>query len=253
MARPFLSVAVPRVVVPSLKTTEPVGMVAAGAFESTAAVNGSIWPDKIVNDGTLAVVVVVAFVTTCTREDDALDLSETSPVYLTESEWVLAIGREVTRVTAPASFKAPVPRMVAPSWKLTVPVGVPTDGLSFETVAVRVTCCPGAMGPVESVISTVLVVESDTLFVDMRIRGSNGSGSGKSVDRMRFCRRICQDDRDVLQSFADFMNHLALVSYCLASTITSTPFRSVGHALFAESAFNRGVSRRGMGCAWVTM
>ena len=43
-------------------------------------------------------------------------------------------------------LSVPVPRMVAPSSKVTLPVGVPVAGLMAVTVAVKVTDCPKTEG-----------------------------------------------------------------------------------------------------------
>ena len=55
---------------------------------------------------------------------------------------------EVLRVADP-ELSAPVPRVLAPSLKVTVPVGVPAPGANAFTVAVNVTCCPNNDGLVE--------------------------------------------------------------------------------------------------------
>jgi len=43
-------------------------------------------------------------------------------------------------------LKVPVPRVVAPSLKVTVPVGVPEPGDAAATVAVKVTDWPNVLG-----------------------------------------------------------------------------------------------------------
>src|SRR5207249_4668774 len=48
----------------------------------------------------------------------------------------------VTNVAWPEPFRVPVPRVLEPSLKVTVPVAVPPPGLFAVTVAVKVTACP---------------------------------------------------------------------------------------------------------------
>src|SRR2546425_10540052 len=48
----------------------------------------------------------------------------------------------VTNVAWPEPSRVPVPRVLEPSLKVTVPVGVPAPGLFAVTVAVKVTDCP---------------------------------------------------------------------------------------------------------------
>ena len=53
--------------------------------------------------------------------------------------WVPTARALVVSVATPEPFKVPVPRLVAPSRKVTVPVGVPVPGATAVTVAVKVT------------------------------------------------------------------------------------------------------------------
>ena len=48
----------------------------------------------------------------------------------------------MVKVARPPASSVPVPRTVAPSLKVTVPVGVPAPGLTAATVAVNVTAWP---------------------------------------------------------------------------------------------------------------
>ena len=59
-------------------------------------------------------------------------------------------------LATPELFKVPVPRMLVPSWKTTVPVGVPPLPL---TVAVKVTALPAADGFGEELIVVVLAAK----------------------------------------------------------------------------------------------
>ena len=60
------------------------------------------------------------------------------------------------KVAVPA-VRVPVPKRVAPSKKLTVPVAVPAPGETALTVAVKVTDCPKTEGLVEDVNSVVVL------------------------------------------------------------------------------------------------
>ena len=63
-------------------------------------------------------------------------------------ECAAADSVEVTKVAVPL-LSAPVPKVVAPSLKVTVPVGVPAPGADAVTVAVKVTDCPKTDGLAE--------------------------------------------------------------------------------------------------------
>ena len=53
---------------------------------------------------------------------------------------------EVEKDATPDPLSTPVPIGVAPSRKVTVPVGIPTPGAIALTVTVNVTDCPGVLG-----------------------------------------------------------------------------------------------------------
>src|SRR5215217_1681587 len=59
-------------------------------------------------------------------------------------EWLAVVSTAVVSVACALPLSAPVPRVVAPSMKVTVPVGVP--GVVDVTVAVKVTDCPTTEG-----------------------------------------------------------------------------------------------------------
>jgi hypothetical protein len=63
------------------------------------------------------------------------------PVYSAVIEWDATLSALVERVAWPP-LNAPVPKVVAPSLKVTDPVGVPLPGETAETVAVNVTDWP---------------------------------------------------------------------------------------------------------------
>ena len=65
VAAPPLSVPVPRVVLPSLNVTVPVGVPLAGAAAATVAVNVTDWPKTDGFDEDVTAVVLLAWFTTC--------------------------------------------------------------------------------------------------------------------------------------------------------------------------------------------
>src|SRR6266404_1847971 len=71
----------------------------------------------------------------------------------------------------PELFRVPVPRVLGPSLKVTVPVGVPAPGLFAFTVAVKVTACLDTewrseeVRPVVVPGSVVVVVDVDVVVV----------------------------------------------------------------------------------------
>ena len=60
--------------------------------------------------------------------------------------WLPTASDEIANVAAPAPSSAPVPRTVAPSLNVAVPVGVPAPGAVAETVAVNVVLPPVTVG-----------------------------------------------------------------------------------------------------------
>ncbi len=77
--------------------------------------------------------------------------------YTAVMEWLPTLRVEVEKVATPED-KVPVPSVVVPSLKVTVPVGTAVPGALATTVAVKVTDWPGFDGLSEEV--TELVVES---------------------------------------------------------------------------------------------
>jgi hypothetical protein len=63
---------------------------------------------------------------------------------------------DVENVATPAALRAPVPSVVAPSRKVTVPVGIPEPGGAAATTAETVTACPNVDG--FGIDATVVVV-----------------------------------------------------------------------------------------------
>ena len=69
----------------------------------------------------------------------------------------------VTNVAWPEAFRVPVPRVLGPSLKVTVPVGVPAPLVFAFTVAVKVTGCPDTDGLIEE--TTPVVVPGSVVVV----------------------------------------------------------------------------------------
>src|SRR6516164_6764232 len=100
--------------------------------------------------------------------------------------WLPAASEEVAKVALP-EFNVVVPSVVAPSKKVTVPVGVPDPGATALTVAVNVTDCPRADGFTDDITTVALLflllvggrVKLVT-FVPQSAPGLLGSGSASS-------------------------------------------------------------------------
>ena len=69
----------------------------------------------------------------------------------------------VTNAAWPEAFRVPVPRVLGPSLKVTVPVGVPAPLVFAFTVAVKVTGCPDTDGLIEE--TTPVVVPGSVVVV----------------------------------------------------------------------------------------
>src|SRR5204862_36269 len=68
----------------------------------------------------------------------------------------LAPEAMVVNVAWPEPSRMPVPRVLDPSLKVTVPVGVPAPGLFAVTVAVKVTDCPDTDGLADELTNVVV-------------------------------------------------------------------------------------------------
>lgn len=69
-------------------------------------------------------------------------LKRASPPYAAVIECVPTASVAVVKEACPRLLRVPVPRVVTPSKKVTVPVGVPDPGLTGATVALKVTVLP---------------------------------------------------------------------------------------------------------------
>ena len=150
-------VPVPSVVLPTLKLTVPVGVPPFNEVTVTIAVNVTSWPTLDGFGAELSKVAVVPLSTVCVSVADVLPAYCTSPPYtaLIDSE---PAGKLVVVNVACPELSVPVPRMVGPCLKVTVPVAA--DGL---TLAVNATGCPTKDGFNDGV-SEVVVAVWDTTF-----------------------------------------------------------------------------------------
>ena len=70
--------------------------------------------------------------------------------------WFPTANAEVEKVALPPASVA-VPRVTAPSTKLTIPVGVPEPGTTADTVAMKVTDWPNTVGFKEDAVVAELL------------------------------------------------------------------------------------------------
>src|SRR5947208_1019748 len=179
LARPWLRVRLLQLVMavpPSWKVTFPAGVPAPGLLAVTVAVKVT---DCLNTDGLTEELadVVVPYFTVCVSLEEVLPLKFASPPYDALIEWEPTASVLVTNVAWPEPFRAPVPRVLEPSLKVTVPVGVPAPGLFAVTVAVKVTDCPDTDGLVEEltrvvVLGSVVVVVGAAVVVVVVVVGA---------------------------------------------------------------------------------
>jgi hypothetical protein len=127
VALPLLSGPVPRIFEPSLKLTTPVA-----AEGDTVAVNVTACPNETLTLEAVSVTVVDGLVIVTETAELALLLHALSPPYSAVREWDPAV-KDVVEKDALPPLSVPVPSVVVPSLKVTVPVQ-----LAGATVAVRV-------------------------------------------------------------------------------------------------------------------
>jgi hypothetical protein len=82
---------------------------------------------------------VAARLTFCVKGEDVLVANVLSPLYAAMIVWDPALKIVVGNMAWPEPFRTPVPSMIGPSDKVTVPVGTPPEAV---TVAVNVTDWP---------------------------------------------------------------------------------------------------------------
>jgi len=142
----LVRVPVPRVFAPSLKVTVPVAL--AG---NTDAVRVTLCPNVEVLDDEVSPVVVVTWLTVWVSTGDVLPALFASPAYTAVMEWDAVESPAVGNVAVPLARVA-VPRVLAPSLKVTVPVA-----FAGNTDAVRVMLCPNVEGLADEVSPVVVV------------------------------------------------------------------------------------------------
>jgi hypothetical protein len=194
VAVPELTEPVPSVAAPSKKVTVPVFTVAVdGELAVTVPVKVTGWPKTAGFADELMVVVVLAAFTVCVREDEVLALKLASPPYDAVMVWLAAANVAIVNVVLP-EVNIAVPRVEAPSRKVTLPVGVPVAGDTGLTVAAKVADWPNTVGLIKELSAVMLLPDS-------RVRSSNNSRLGRLrigfrrslLDRALFLRTLAID------------------------------------------------------------
>src|SRR5262245_9447629 len=70
--------------------------------------------------------------------------------------WPPAVAKLALIVAVPSGATGEVPRITAPSLKVTVPVGVPAPGVTADTVAVKITAWPVTVGLADEARATAV-------------------------------------------------------------------------------------------------
>src|SRR3989442_11917406 len=122
------------------------------------------WPNRVGLTEDVSAVMVSALLTTWVRATEVEGLKLVSLLYVTVMPWLAVVSALVLNaavVTPPPVDNVPVPSVVEPSLKVTVPVGLAAAALPGEltlTVAVKVTHWPETEGLTEE--TTVVVVSA---------------------------------------------------------------------------------------------
>lgn len=141
MATPALSGSDPRVFVPDLKITEPVGV--PDVEDVTVAMKLTGWPLEDGFSDEINEVLVSAFVTTWDTADDVLVASLASPLYTAVIECVATVSVAVPKVATPP-VRGTASSVAVPFLNVTVPVGISPE--AEVTLAVKVTLWPKLEG-----------------------------------------------------------------------------------------------------------
>ena len=128
-----------------MNCTVPVGAPAPGATTETDAVNVTDCPKTEGFALEVTAVDVSALFTTWLKIDDVLMLKFVSPLNTAVIECGPTDKDDVLSIAVPP-LNVAVPNVVAPSLKVTVPVGEPAPGATTETAAVNVINCPKTDG-----------------------------------------------------------------------------------------------------------
>ena len=138
-----------------MKVTVPVGVLEPGAAAVTLAVKVTDWPKTEGFCEEPTTVAVAAVFTVCASAEEVLALKLPLPPYAAVMEWLATLSADVVKVAVPA-VNVLAPNVVAPSLKVTVPIGVPDPGAVAATVAVKVTDWPNAEGLAEEATAVVV-------------------------------------------------------------------------------------------------
>ena len=122
-----------------MKMMVPVGVPEPGGTAETVAVKVTNWPYTEGLELESSVVVVFALFTVWRSGLKGLKLKLSSPPYSAVMVWMPTVRLSVLMVACPEPSRVLIPSIVAPSMKVTFPVGVPAPGGTAETVAVKVT------------------------------------------------------------------------------------------------------------------
>ena len=123
---PPFSVPLPSVVVPSRKVTVPVGAPEVLDVIVAVKVTGELLDAEaaeLIN--AVVVALAAAGVMVSITAAEVLPAKFALALYLAVIECVPTVSVDVAKVATPPPFSVPVPSVVAPSRKVTVPVGVP--------------------------------------------------------------------------------------------------------------------------------
>jgi len=138
VATPDARVPVPMMVEPFLKVTVPVAVPAPGAVGATFAVKVTDCPKTEGFAEDVNVVVVLALLTTWLTAELVLVTKLESPPYSAVMLLEATASDAMDKVAVPDA-RVPVPMMLEPFLKVTVPEAVPAPGETATTVAVKVT------------------------------------------------------------------------------------------------------------------
>src|SRR5438105_4944710 len=124
---PELKLTVPRIPAPSLKVTVPVGVPAPGETALRVAAKATFWLKTEGLTEETSRVALGDWFTVCVSVALVLVVKLVSPPYTTVIG-CMPIARELVEKVPLPELNPAVPRVAAPSLKVTVPVGVPTPG-----------------------------------------------------------------------------------------------------------------------------
>jgi hypothetical protein len=125
-----------------MNVTVPVGTPAAGTTGLTVAVSVTIWPTAAGFGDNFKAVVVLPLLIVSVSAVEVLGATPVSPSYVAVIARAPTASPRVVSVARRAAFNGRVSSGVAPSKKVTVPVGVPAPGATTLTVAVNTTGRP---------------------------------------------------------------------------------------------------------------